>query len=598
LAAVVAVPLAKRLGLGSALGYLLAGVVIGPFVLGLVGEEGEDVLHFAEFGVVMMLFIVGLELKPALLWRMRVSILGMGGAQVLLTTTAIALLAWYFGLAWQAALAVGLTLSLSSTAMVLQTLDEKGWMKTQAGKAGFSVLLAQDIAVIPMLALLPFLALSGDPAGAADGSGQGWINAATTLGVISGMILAGMFLTRPLFRWIADSNSNEVFVATALVLVVGASLLMTSVGLSPALGTFIAGVVLAESEYRHELEADIEPFKGLLLGLFFISVGANIDFALVLESPLLIAGLVLLLIAVKFPVLLLLGRLFGLKLADNLMFAFILAQGGEFAFLLFSYATQTQVLSSDMANLLIVVVALSMVVTPLMIILYERHVQPRFADFAAPPEGSDVQDLANPIIVAGFGRFGQVVARMLKAAGYQTTLLDHDAGQVELSARFGNKVFYGDPSRLDLLRAAGADKARILIVALDDREKAVGLVETARSHFPELRILARAYDRSHAYKLMAAKADGITRETFGSALLMGEQALRLLGNSDVRAERVKELFRQHDEDGMTRMFELWGDDKAYGQMTRQNMAVLEKVLQDDMDDAVAASDDPDPQQPG
>ncbi|HKX57322.1 MAG TPA: monovalent cation:proton antiporter-2 (CPA2) family protein, partial [Xanthomonadales bacterium] len=492
-AAVVAVPLAKRLGLGSALVYLLAGVLIGPFVLGLVGEEGEDVMHFAEFGVVMMLFIVGLEMKPALLWRMRVSILGMGGAQVLLTATVFALCGWYFGLGWQAAVAIGMTLSMSSTAMVLQTLDEKGWLKTQAGKAGFSVLLAQDIAVIPMLALLPFLALSGGPPIDVDGAGPDWIKALTTLGVIAGLILAGLFLTRPLFRWIADSKSNEVFVATALALVVGASLLMSSVGLSPALGTFIAGVVLADSEYRHELEADVEPFKGLLLGLFFIAVGSSIDFALVMQSPVLIASLVLLLIAIKFPVLLLLGRIFGLKLADNLMFAFILAQGGEFAFLLFSYAMQTQVLSSELANQMMVVVALSMIVTPLMIIIYERLVQPRFAEFAAPPEGSEVRDLESPIIVAGFGRFGQVVARMLRADGYQTTLLDHDAGQVELSARFGNKVFYGDPSRLDLLRAAGAENARLLIVALDDREKAVALVESARANFPHLRILARAY---------------------------------------------------------------------------------------------------------
>ncbi|HET6565367.1 MAG TPA: monovalent cation:proton antiporter-2 (CPA2) family protein [Xanthomonadales bacterium] len=585
-AAVVAVPLAKRLGLGSALGYLLAGVLIGPFVLGLVGEEGEDVLHFAEFGVVMMLFIVGLEMKPALLWHMRVSILGLGGAQILVTASVIAAAAWYFGLTWQVAVAIGMTLSLSSTAMVLQTLDEKGWMKTQAGKAGFSVLLAQDIAVIPMLALLPFLALSGATTVAADGTGTDWIKAVTSLGVIAGMILAGLFLTRPLFRWIADTNSSEVFVATALVLVIGSALLVNSVGLSPALGTFIAGVVLADSEYRHELEADIEPFKGLLLGLFFISVGANIDFDLVMQSPWLIAGLVLLLIAIKFPVLLLLGRIFGLKLADNLMFAFILAQGGEFAFLLFSYAAQTQVMGSTLANLLIVVVALSMIVTPLMIIIYERYVQPRFAEFAVPPEGSEVQDLAHPIIVAGFGRFGQVVARMLRAAGYQTTLLDHDAGQVELSARFGNKVFYGDPSRLDLLRAAGADKAKLLIVTLDDREKAVSLVETARTQFPHLRILARAYDRAHAYKLIAAKADGVTRETFGSALLMGEHALRLLGNSEERAQRVMDMFRRHDEEGLARMFEFWGDDKAYGQATRQHLAVLEKVLQDDVDDEI------------
>lgn len=592
----VAVPLAKRLGLGSALGYLLAGVVIGPFMLGMVGEEGADVLHFAEFGVVMMLFIVGLEMNPALLWRMRVSILGLGGAQVVLTASIIALLGWYFGLSWQAALAIGLTFSLSSTAMVLQTLDEKGWMKTKAGKAGFSVLLAQDIAVIPMLALLPFLALSGDASLAADGSGPDWARALLTVGVIAGMILAGHFLTKPLFRWIAASRSSEVFVATALALVIGASLLMNLVGLSPALGSFLTGVVLAESEYRHELEANIEPFKGLLLGLFFISVGASIDFALVMQSPLLIAGLVLLLIAVKFPVLLLLGRIFGLKLADNLMFAFILAQGGEFAFLLFSFATQTRVLSTDIANLMIVVVAFSMIITPLMIIFYVRYVQPRYVDFVAPPDGSEVQDLKSPVIVAGFGRFGQVVSRLLKADGYPTTLLDHDASQIELSGRFGNKVFYGDASRVDLLRAAGADKARLLIVAIDDREKCVELVETARLNFPSLKILARAYDRPHAYQLMAANADGVTRETYGSALLMGEQALELLGSDAARAHRVMDLFREHDEAGLQKMFQAWGDDHAYGLLVSEQLSELEKVLQDDIDDAVGPVEDSAPQQ--
>jgi monovalent cation:proton antiporter-2 (CPA2) family protein len=592
-ATVIAVPLAKRLGLGSALGYLLAGVVIGPFMLGMVGDEGDKVLHFAEFGVVMMLFIVGLEMKPALLWRMRVSILGLGGAQVVLTATAIAVLAWKFGLNWQAALAIGLTFSLSSTAMVLQTLDEKGWMKTQAGKAGFSVLLAQDIAVIPMLALLPFLALSGESVAAAGGESQGWGRALLTVGVIAGMILAGHYFTRPLFRWIAASRSTEVFVATALALVIGASLLMSLVGLSPALGTFLAGVVLADSEYRHELEANIEPFKGLLLGLFFISVGASIDFALIFQSPLLIAGLVLLLIAVKFPVLLLLGRIFGLKLADNLMFAFILAQGGEFAFLLFSFASQTQILSTDLANLMIAVVALSMIITPLMVIFYERYVQPRYVDCVAPPEDSEVQDLKRPVIVAGFGRFGQVVSRLLKADGYPTTLLDHDASQIELSARFGNKVFYGDASRIDLLKAAGADKARLLIVALDDREKSVELVETARMHFPSLKILARAYDRPHAYQLMAAKADGVMRETFGSALLMGEQALQLLGSSEVRAHRVMDLFREHDEAGLEKMYQVWGDDHAYGLLVGEQLSELEKVLQDDIDDVVGAIDEPD-----
>jgi len=590
-AAVLAVPLARRLGLGSALGYLFAGVVIGPYVLGLVGENSQDVLHFAEFGVVLMLFLVGLELNPAKLWRMRVPILGLGGSQVVFTALAVSFVAYLLGLDWQAATAIGLIFSLSSTAIVLQTLDEKGWIKTQAGKGGFSVLLFQDIAVIPILAVLPLLSpvgVSGSMQDAVSASHPyGWLEGSLILGVVFAIVIGGRFLTRPVFRWIAASRSTEVFMATALLLVTGITLAMEFVHLSPALGTFLAGVVLAESEYRHELEANIEPFKGLLLGLFFISVGASIDFRLVVESPGLVLGLVLLLIGIKFPVLLLLGRIFRLRLADNLMFAFVLAQGGEFAFLLFSYATQTRVLESDLANLMIVVVALSMMFTPLMIIFYERWVKPRFASCVSPPKDEEIDEDDNPVIIAGYGRFGQIVSRLLNADGIRTTLLDQDASQIEMTARFGNKVFYGDPGRVELLRAAGADKASLLVVAFSDREKTVRLVETVKKNFPTLKILARAYDRPHAYQLMAAKADVVIRETFGSALQMGEQALKLLGSDETRANRVMNLFKQHDEAGLRKMYELWGDDKAYGLRIRQELRELEKVLLDDQKDGKA-----------
>ncbi|MDX1461194.1 MAG: monovalent cation:proton antiporter-2 (CPA2) family protein, partial [Xanthomonadales bacterium] len=371
LAAVVAVPVAKRLGLGSALGYLLAGFLIGPAVLGLVGEEGQDVMHFAEWGVVLMLFLVGLELEPSVLWRMRVPILGLGGLQVVITSLAIGVIAVYFGFAWQTALVIGMVLSLSSTAMVLQTLNEKGWMRTPAGKRSFSVLLFQDIAVIPILAVLPFLAVAGlegvvdaHHAGSAHADMPGWLRGLMVMGVVVGIVLAGRFLARPVFHFIAQTRSREVFIAAALLLVVGITLAMNAVGLSPALGTFLAGVVLAESEYRHELESNIEPFKGLLLGLFFISVGASIDHQLVLADPVRIAALVLALMTIKFLVLMVLGRLFNLAMADNLMFAFALAQGGEFAFLLVSFALQNGALGLETANLLIVVVVLSMVATP------------------------------------------------------------------------------------------------------------------------------------------------------------------------------------------------------------------------------------------
>jgi monovalent cation:proton antiporter-2 (CPA2) family protein len=590
-AAVLAVPLARRLGLGSALGYLLAGVIIGPYLLGLVGQEGQDVMHFAEFGVVLMLFLVGLELEPAALWRMRVPIMGLGGLQVVLTAAAFSVAALLFGLPWQSAVAVGLILSMSSTAIVVQTLNEKGWMNTDPGRKSFSVLLFQDIAVIPMLAILPLLALPGleapldiahGDAGHGTGERPGWMQAALVLGAVAGIVLAGRFLARPVFHYIARSRSHEVFIATALLLVVGITLAMNAVGLSPALGTFLAGVVLAESEYRHELESNIEPFKGLLLGLFFIAVGAGIDLRMVAAEPLLIAGLVLGLILLKLAILMWLGRAFGLHLADNLMFSFTLAQGGEFAFLLVSFAVQNAVVTSGLANLLIVVVVLSMIATPLVLIAYERLIQPRFMGCAEPErEADEIDERDNEVIIAGYGRFGQIVARLLKASGFGTTLLDHDVGQIELTGRFGNKVFYGDASRAELLRAAGADQARLLVIAIDDREKAVKMVETAHRHFPGLKVLARAYDRRHAYELINAGADVIRRETFGSALMVGEEALKLLGFEEDRAHRHAAKFRHHDEHGLIKLYEVWGDDQAYGLRVRQNLEDLETVLRDD-----------------
>ena len=594
LAAVIAVPLARRLGLGSALGYILAGVIIGPYLLGFVGDEGQDVMHFAEFGVVLMLFLVGLELEPSVLWRMRVPILGMGGSQVLVSTLVIGVAAFALGLEWQTALAVGMILALSSTAIVLQSLKEKGWMTTEAGRGGFSVLLFQDVAVIPMLALIPFLALpelgmeigqeigDGGAHGAAHGR-PGWLQALMVLGVVVGIVVAGRFLLRPVFRWIAATRSQELFMATALTLIVGITLVMEFVGLSPALGTFLAGVVLAESEFRHELEANIEPFKGLLLGLFFISVGASIDFALVAAAPGLILGLVVALIMAKFMVLMMVGRVFKLNLADNLMFAFLLAQGGEFAFLLFSFATQNRVISPELASMLIVVVVMTMIATPLLMITYERLIRPRFVDCVSPREDDEIDAGPNPVIVAGYGRFGQIVSRLLTADGIQTTLLDHDSGQIEMTGRFGYKVFYGDASRVQLLQSAGAEEARLLVIAIDDREKAVQMVVSAKQFFPHLKVLARAYDRSHAYELMDVGAEVVTRETFGSALVMGEEALKLMGYDDAHAYRVMRTFKKHDEEGLKKLYEVWGDDQAYGLRIRQYVEDLEKVLKDDSD---------------
>jgi len=591
LAAVVAVPLAKRLGLGFALGYIIAGIAIGPFVFGLIGEEGQDVMHFAEFGVVLMLFLVGLELEPSVLWRMRGSILGLGGSQVLISAGVIGGAGYLLGLPWQTAVAVGLTLALSSTAIVLQTLKERSWMETTAGRAGFSVLLFQDIAVIPILGLLPFLAISGvgpeSTEVAAHGAQlevTGWRKALVVLGLVGSIVVAGRFLMRPVFRWIAAVRSVELFIAMAFTLVVGITLAMEFVGLSPALGTFVAGVVLAESEFRHELESNIEPFKGLLLGLFFIAVGASIDFELVGGQPVLVLGLVAALIISKFIVLLILGKVFRLNLADNLMFAFLLAQGGEFAFLLFSFASQSSVISTELMNLLIVVVVLTMILTPLLIMFYDRVVRPRFVDCMSTEEEQDFDAAPTPVIVAGYGRFGQVVSRLLRAAGINHTLLDHDSSQIELTGRFGFMPYYGDASRVQMLKAAGAEQAKILVIAIDDQDKAEQIVVAAKQYFPQLKILARAYDRSHAYGLMDAGADGVTRETFGSALIIGEEALRLLGYDDARAYRLMRTFKRHDEDGLEKLYDLWGDDHEYGLMVRENIEQLEKVLKDDDED--------------
>jgi voltage-gated potassium channel Kch len=465
-------------------------------------------------------------------------------------------------------------------------------MTTEAGRGGFSVLLFQDVAVIPILAVLPFLALpdTGVDMGSVSeihgGSDRpGWLQALGVVGVVAGIVIAGRFLMRPVFRWIASTRSQELFMATAITLIVGITLMMEIVGLSPALGTFLAGVVLAESEFRHELEANIEPFKGLLLGLFFMSVGASIDFALVAGQPGLILSLVAALIAVKFGILLVIGRLFRLNLADNLMFAVLLAQGGEFAFLLFSFATQNRVIHPDLASLLIVVVVLTMIATPLLIIFYDRLVRPRFADCVSEPPEEEMDMDSNPVIIAGYGRFGQIVSRLLTADGIPTTLLDHDSGQIEMTGRFGYKVFYGDASRVQLLQSAGAEEARLLVVAIDDREKAVQMVVSAKQFLPHLKVLARAYDRSHAYQLMEAGAEVVTRETFGSALVMGEEALKLLGYDDASAYRVMRTFKRHDEEGLKKLYEVWGDDHAYGLRIRQYVEDLEQVLKVDSNDA-------------
>lgn len=595
LAAVLSVPIAKRLGLGSVLGYLIAGVVIGPFVLGLVGEQQEDILHFAEFGVVMMLFLIGLELQPSLLWRMRGPILGLGGLQVAVTTGVMALVALLMGIPWTMALAIGMILSLSSTAIVLQTLNEKGLMKTEAGQASFSVLLFQDIAVIPMLALLPLLALDqttarGEAAAMlvatteAGNTLPGWQQTLLVMGAVGGIILAGRFLMRPVFRFIAATQLREVFTATALLLVIGIALVMQQVGLSPALGTFVAGVVLADNEYRHELETDIEPFKGLLLGLFFISVGASIDFNVLFRQPLLILALVITLMVLKFGVLLALGRFFRQSLSQTLLFAMALAQGGEFCFVLFSFAQQSRVLPSTLTAPLVVVVALSMALTPLVLMANERLVQPRFQSRDANRDPDTIDDGETPVIIAGFGRFGQIVGRLLIANGFRATVLDHDPAHIDMLRQFGHKVFYGDSSRIDLLHAAGAAEAKLFVMAIDDAEKSLHTIDQVQKHFPHLKILARAIDRRHAYELIRRGVAVVERETFESALAMGVEALRLLGFRAYHAHRAARTFRYHDIQAMHEMAEMRGNMSGLVARSQQLSNDLEAILQSDQFD--------------
>ncbi|UJR84703.1 monovalent cation:proton antiporter-2 (CPA2) family protein [Sandaracinus amylolyticus] len=584
-AALIAVPIANRLGLGSVLGYLFAGVVIGPFALGLVGREGQDVMHFAEFGVVMMLFLIGLELRPSLLWEMRRTILGLGGLQVVVTAIVVAGIAWALGLAPGPAITTGMILSLSSTAIVLQSLSEKNLLRTAGGQASFSVLLFQDIAVIPMIAVIPLLASRAPEvaADAAHGAGHAdrpaWLQALLVLAAIGGIIVAGRFLVRPMFRYLASTRQREVFTAAALFLVIAITLLMQRVGLSAALGTFLAGLVLAESEYRHELEGDLEPFKGLLLGLFFISVGASIDFALLMEQPLLIAALVLGLVVVKLGVLYVVARVFGLVRPARWLFAFALAQGGEFAFVLASFALQNGVLTREQAGPIVAVVALSMLATPLLLIVVERFVLPRVTD--ATPERADdeIPHHDNPVVIAGFGRFGQIVGRLLRATGYETTVLDHDAETVEGVQRAGLKVYYGDASRIELLHAAGCARAKVFVLAIDDRERSLQIARAVRQHFPNLQVIARAWDRLHYYELRKLGITHVFRETFGSAMEAGTATLRALGLRAHQAHRASQAYRAQDARALEELAELWdGDEDVYFAAVRRANEEAERLL--------------------
>lgn len=584
-AAIVAVPIAKRVGLGSVLGYLIAGILIGPYALGVVGDQ-TDVMHFAEFGVVMMLFLVGLELQPSRLWTLRHSILGLGGLQVVLSAAAIfAFCYWFFAMHWQTALAIGLMLALSSTAIVLQSLEEKGWLKQEAGQNAFSVLLFQDIAIIPILALLPLLAFAPQTStkeisDSIIASWPVWQQVCVSVAVIAAIIAGGKYVSAPLFRYIAQTHMREIFTIFALFLVVAIALVMQSIGLSPALGTFLAGVVLAESEFRHELEADIEPFKGLLLGLFFITVGASINFELLFNEFSTVIGLVVLLIVVKACILFALAVTFKINSKQQLLFALALAQGGEFAFVLLSVTTTLSILTPEQTSLVTLVVAVSMLIAPLLLMVYEQ-IQKRSS--SALPEFDKPEQIstAKHVIIAGYGRFGQIMGRLLHAQGYEITVLDHSPSQIELLRRFGNTVFYGDAARQELLEAAGAHTAQMLVIAIDNPDKTIEIIKLAHKNYPQLKIVARAIDRRHAYQLLNLKVDAFNRETVDSAINLAVEALELLGNTKKDAERAGKLFRDHDRAAVLQLAALWGDDASYGVAVRQRMEDLKQVLQQD-----------------
>lgn len=567
-AGVVAVPIATRLGLGSVLGYLIAGIIISP-LLAVLHVDVISLQHFAEFGVVMMLFLVGMELEPKVLWSMRTKLIGVGGGQVVLTALLIMGIAMAMGQPWTIALAIGMVFSLSSTAIVLQTLNEKGLMRSDGGQSSFSVLLFQDIAVIPMLALIPLLALpelmEATAAHANDGDHHaslslveglnGWQTTLVTIAAVAFVVLVGNWLISPIFRFIASAGLRELFTAAALMLVVGIALLMFLVGLSPALGTFVAGVVLANSEYRHELESDIDPFRGLLLGLFFMTVGAGINFSLLFDNLALIIGLTLGMMAIKVLVLLFLSFVFKIRGTDRWLFALGLAQAGEFGFVLLSFTVANSVIPTELADRLLLVVALSMLLTPALFIFYDRVIAPRFSK-VQHGEADEIHETGQ-VLIAGHGRIGGIVNRMLKAAGISTTVVDFSSAQLDMLRKFGVKAYYGDATRPDLLEAAGIREASQLIVAIDDKHQSTELVKYVCHNYPSVHVIARAHDRNHVYDLYAAGCRDIIRETFDSSVRMGRSAFVAAGMSENEVENASAGFVADDRTAMIVMADLY-----------------------------------------
>lgn len=599
-ATVLLVPLFKWAGLGTILGYLAAGILIGPYGLSLVSDT--DLIHqVAEFGIVMMLFLIGLEVDGSELWRMRHKVFGLGLTQMAATSAVIAVLARLIGFAWADAVVVGLALAMSSTAIAMQSVDQRNITKTDTGRASLAILLVQDVAVIPVLALIPLLtsmggspieAIGEDVLQAVDNPIDWWL-ALVVVGAFIAALFGSRFVIRPLMSWLARTRVPEAFTAFALALVIGAALVTESLGLSPALGAFLGGVLLADSEYRHELESNLQPFKGLLLGLFFITVGMSIAFNVVIEDPLVVLALVVALIGLKMLVLFVLATFFKMHMAERLLLAILLSQAGEFAFVVLQFARTAGNLSGPEVELLTVVVALSMAVTPFLIFLYDRLWAPRLnapADEDDLPPGPTVDDPHDKVIVLGYGRFGQIVTRLLRAQGFEMTLIDDDPAQIELVKRFGVKVFYGDGGRIEILRAAGADQAKMIVIAVAGGDRILGIAELIRRNFPDVIIAARAVDRSHAHDLMALGVHVIERETFRAAIKLGEQALVALGQEEDEASRVANAFEKHDTRMLHESYAVRHDQAAYIGFVRRSTEMLDAVMKADREQSAAPGD--------
>jgi CPA2 family monovalent cation:H+ antiporter-2 len=585
--AVVFVPIAKKLGLGSVLGYLIGGIMIGPFFLGFVGQEGKDIMHFAEFGVVMMLFLAGLELEPSTFWRLRRLILGAGSVQMAATTILCFFAFLLLDFSWQASLAIGLAVSMSSTAIIMQTFREKGLTKAQSARGALAVSLFQDVAVIPILALLPLLAIasvvkpSTGPAPLIAGM-PGWAQTLTLLAAANAIVLIGRFAFVPFLRFIARIRLRELFTAAALLIVIGTAYLMIRVGFSPALGAFLAGVVLATSEFRHELESDIEPFKGILLGLFFIAVGASINFNLIVSNPVMILGLVFGVIAIKAVVTGVTGKLFGLSFDQNMLFTVTLSQVGEFAFVLFAFIHQLNILSGSWTDIMMGVTATSMAVTPLLLLINERLILPRFGTKESVETKPD-DDIAGgrAVIIAGFGHFGSTIGRFLRANGVHATILDNDSDRVDILRKMGFTVFYGDATRLDILKSAGADEARVLIAAIDSPEINLDLIDRVRREFPKLDVMVRAKSRMDAYELFDMGIKNVYRESIDTSVRLGVDVLIKLGFRKYSATRAGQTFIKYDEAALHKLAAHRHDQEAYLFNTREQIEIQEQILAED-----------------